>query len=233
MANIVKDNLEESSAETIYYLFRPDTIIKTIGDLTFLYNPILNEWTKTKSISSYIKSGIPFKILEEQTLKELINTLQENIFMKKEISNRDIEDFISGRKKIIDVAKHEDLYPELFEDKELEGINITKKTLNKFTPKLKYLIYLLGVVCIAIIVTAIFPEKKDNQIKLGCEPFLRTVNYTTNDELNKDFSYYSSCNDDSFKSLDFRNVDLTKPGVYLYTGIDKNGEEKTGTIIVK
>lgn len=232
MANIVNDGLEDSVVDTTYYLFRPDTIIKTIGELTFIYNPILNEWSKTKPISSYIKSEIPFKILDEETFKQILEEFDGEIILKKEITNADIEQLILGKKKlkISEDGNHIDLLPEAFEDKNIDGINILNKTID--VKKMKILILLLIIMLLGTLMIFMLKDTKEDSSN-SCEPFLKTINYNIGDELIEDVSYYSSCGDNSFKSLDFKKVNLKKEGIYLYTGIDKNGVEKTGTIIVK
>lgn len=122
MSNI-KNVLEKDDVSISYYLFRPDTLLKVIGEYTYIYNPVLKEWVETKPFSSYVQSNIEFRALKEEKVLELIEELSENIVIKKEISDEDIQDMVIGRKKIISQetentsqSSHEDLMPEIFKD---------------------------------------------------------------------------------------------------------------------
>lgn len=234
MANI-KEDLEKNKAETVYYLFRPDTLLKTYGDLTFVFNPILNGWTSTSNIESYIQTGTEFKIIDEETLKEVIEAMTDNIILKKEFTPTDIEDLIFGKAKLqfsVENQSRQDIVPKVFEeDLNKEGINIKRTSLRN---------NIIGICLIVVIVInlalfgMLFSKNKADNKDTICEPFLKTITYHIGDKLETDFSYYNSCgNNTDFRTINFKNVDIEKAGIYLYTGIDKNGTEKTGTIIVE
>lgn len=234
MANI-KDGLE-NNVQTTYYLFRPDTIVKTYGNLTFIFNPILKGWISTShNIEDYFKTGAEFKILDESTLKELIETMTDNIILKKEFTARDIEDLIFGRAKIeVSMTNHQDIAPEVFKDiKNLEGVNIKGLSSNQSHNPLIACMIIILIINLFLVGLLFFQNRTWHNNVVSCEPALRTVTYHTGDKLKSDFSYYSSCSLDDFKTISFKDVDTNNPGIYLYTGIDKNGQEKTGTIIVE
>lgn len=132
MANI-KNAFDHADVEIKYYLFRPDILLKVIGDYTYMYNRVLNEWIETKSFEAYVSSGVSFKALKKETVDKIIEEFNDNILIKQEFTNEDVKEMISGKKKIKVETRPEivedEVIEDIFNDDEvinLEGINLKK-----------------------------------------------------------------------------------------------------------
>lgn len=90
--NSIEQELKGSEREISYYLFKDQTLIKTIGDLAFIYNSILQEWMPTKTIEEYKKTNADYEVLKVDEVKEIIEDKNDIVFIKKELKIDDKKD---------------------------------------------------------------------------------------------------------------------------------------------